>query len=57
MDEPDADELAAIVAAYAVLQRRAVTAPPAIQPWRRAARALETPGAERTPWRKAARSA
>jgi len=57
MDEPDADELAAIVAAYAVLQRRAVTAPPAIQPWRRAARALETPGAERTRWRKAARSA
>jgi hypothetical protein len=57
MDEPSADELAAIVAAYAVLQRSAATEPPATSPWRRAARALETTRVERTSWRKATRSA
>ena len=57
MDEPSADELAAIVAAYAVLQRRAVTEPTPTSPWRRAARALDALGAERTPWRKATRPA
>jgi hypothetical protein len=57
MDEPSADELAAIVAAYAVLQRERVTAPAATSPWRRAARALETAGAQRTSWRKATRPA
>ncbi len=57
MHVPSEDELAAIAAAYLILQReQSPPATPAVSRWRLAARALGREEPQQTSWRGASRS-